>query len=102
MKAVYNFPKIDLTLPETDFCVRLVSLADRSQNAVLQIFAPTYVKLILRLLRTSVQRNTESIENFSFNFKLGSQKCSQLTFLMKSGYLTTAKCLSNQIITFFQ
>ena len=64
---------------------------------MLRIFAPTYVKLILRILRTSVLSNTENIENFSFDFKLGSQKCSQLTFLMKSGYLTTAKCLSNQI-----
>ena len=89
--------KIYLTLSETDFCVRLVWLADWSQNEVLRIFTLTYVKLILRILRTSVLSNTENIENFSLDFKLGSQKCSQLTFLMKSGYLTTAKCLSNQI-----
>ena len=90
-----SHPKIYLTLSETDFCVRLVWLADWSQNEVLRIFAPTYVKLILRILRTSVLSNTENIENFSFDFKLGSQKCSQLTFLMNSGYLITAKCLPN-------
>ena len=39
----------------------------------------------------------EEAERSYLECTLGSQKCSQLPFFMKSGYLTTAKCLSNQI-----